>query len=271
MLLTRCPHCDTTFRLTTEALHQADGRVRCGYCANIFNAYAELREQIDDGEAPPAAAAAQTQAPGTRAAVASSAPAAAGAPPPFAEPWNAEETERKRKWLAALWRYGVAAAALALVVQVTHHFRGDIARSALLGPALEEAYALIGQPLIPKWDVQQYRVFDWVAEAELDSTGQGNLVITASIQNTGPRAQPFPQVYLELKDRWEEAVASRVFEPGEYLAARQTPNALMAAGDTTRARLTVVDPGPEAYGFELDVCIEREKDRLSCAADRVFR
>jgi predicted Zn finger-like uncharacterized protein len=276
MLLTRCPHCDTTFRLTSEALHQADGRVRCGYCANIFNAYAELREQIDDGEPPPAATPGRTPPAAEPAVAASSDPAADSTasaadtgPPPFAEPWSPEQTERRRRTLAALWRYGVVAASLALTLQVVHHFRGEIARSALFGPPLEEAYALVGRPLVPKWDVQQYRVFDWVAE--LDSSGQGNLVITASIQNTGPRAQPYPQVYLELKDRWEEAVASRVFEPREYLATKQAPNTLMAAGDTTRARLTVVDPGPEAYGFELDVCIERERNLLSCAADRVFR
>ncbi len=42
MLLTRCPECDTTFRVTDETLKKASGQVRCGRCASVFNAYAEL-------------------------------------------------------------------------------------------------------------------------------------------------------------------------------------------------------------------------------------
>ena len=68
--------------------------------------------------------------------------------------------------------------------------------------------------------------------------------------------QPYPSVQLSLKDRWEEAVGSRVFAPAEYLAAE--PRKLMAPGETTRAELEIVDPGQDAYGFELDVCIEVE-------------
>ena len=35
--------------------------------------------------------------------------------------------------------------------------------------------------------------------------------------------------------------------------------------------LAIVDPGPDAYGFELDVCIPRGSGELVCAADEVFR
>src|SRR5687767_14984627 len=44
MLLTRCPECDTTFRVTDETLKKASGQVRCGRCASVFNAYAELHD-----------------------------------------------------------------------------------------------------------------------------------------------------------------------------------------------------------------------------------
>jgi hypothetical protein len=61
-----------------------------------------------------------------------------------------------------------------------------------------------------------------------------------------------------------------LFGPDEYLS-RDAPHArLMAAGETARAEIEVVDPGPDAYGFELDVCIEVEAERLTCRADKVF-
>src|SRR5215831_16295295 len=58
MLFTRCPDCDTTFRVTDDALRKANGQVRCGRCASVFNAYAERREEpaeaIADAPQPPA-------------------------------------------------------------------------------------------------------------------------------------------------------------------------------------------------------------------------
>src|SRR5690606_34344027 len=45
MLFTRCPDCETTFRITAEALRKADGQVRCGRCACVFNGYTELRRR----------------------------------------------------------------------------------------------------------------------------------------------------------------------------------------------------------------------------------
>src|SRR5688572_2487833 len=44
MLFTRCPECETTFRVTDETLKKANGQVRCGRCASVFNAYAELHD-----------------------------------------------------------------------------------------------------------------------------------------------------------------------------------------------------------------------------------
>jgi len=38
-LQTQCPHCQTRFRVTEEQLEVARGRVRCGSCMQIFNAF----------------------------------------------------------------------------------------------------------------------------------------------------------------------------------------------------------------------------------------
>lgn len=41
-MLTSCPECKTTFRLTQEQLSQRRGLVRCGRCKAVFNAYHTL-------------------------------------------------------------------------------------------------------------------------------------------------------------------------------------------------------------------------------------
>lgn len=48
-LLTRCPYCDTRFRVTNEQLHVANGKVRCGHCMEVFDArtYADTGNDVD--------------------------------------------------------------------------------------------------------------------------------------------------------------------------------------------------------------------------------
>jgi predicted Zn finger-like uncharacterized protein len=44
-MLTRCPSCATTFRISPEQLKAKQGRVRCGKCRNVFNALETLVEE----------------------------------------------------------------------------------------------------------------------------------------------------------------------------------------------------------------------------------
>jgi hypothetical protein len=165
------------------------------------------------------------------------------------------------------------AAAFALLVlgaQAINHYRADVAGNPTFGPWLVATYAALGVEVTPHWNVQQYEIIDWVATAEPNSRGLGSLKITALIQNRGPLRQPYPAVQLRLKDRWEAAVGSRMFTPAEYLP-RDTPRGRwMSPGETARAEIEVVDPGPDAYGFELDVCIEVEASLVTCGTDEVF-
>jgi len=42
---TRCPACSTTFRVTSEQLRLKSGKVRCGQCLAVFNAFDSLIEE----------------------------------------------------------------------------------------------------------------------------------------------------------------------------------------------------------------------------------
>ncbi|HEY3516836.1 MAG TPA: zinc-ribbon and DUF3426 domain-containing protein [Gammaproteobacteria bacterium] len=327
MLLTRCPECDTTFRVTDELLKKASGQVRCGRCASVFNAYAELQDSDskpveadapraqartsatptprpeqpkpapppvrletkraeNEGGASIGATVAAVVAEAKVAAADAAAEAQAEANGPDREAISATEVDRVlRDDLAAVpyvWlrtgdspqsRWWSVAAALALLVlgaQAIHHFRSHLAGHPTFGPWVTAAYAKLGVQVAPNWDVRQYEIIDWVATAEPDARGLGSLKITARIQNHGPLRQPYPAVQLRLKDRYETKVGSRIFTPMEYLP-RDTPHErLMSPGETARAEIEVVDPGPDAYGFELDVCIEVEASLVTCGTDEVF-
>lgn len=77
-LLARCPGCSTAFRVTAEQLKARGGKVRCGQCQNVFDAFEALIER-------PAAAAVVATAP-SPAPAPSPEPSPAPAAPPAATP-----------------------------------------------------------------------------------------------------------------------------------------------------------------------------------------
>ncbi len=80
-----------------------------------------------------------------------------------------------------------------------------------------------------------------------------------------------PLIYLELTDRWEQTIGSRYFEPGEYLADRASSTRVLEPESVADIRLELLDPGPGAYGFEVDLCVEVSDQTLRCKSDRVFQ
>lgn len=47
-MITTCPACDTTFKVTTEQLNAHHGDVRCGHCAKVFSAFDSLAPVADE-------------------------------------------------------------------------------------------------------------------------------------------------------------------------------------------------------------------------------
>ena len=45
-MLTRCPHCQTSFRVSSEQLKLRQGQVRCGECLGVFNALESLSDEV---------------------------------------------------------------------------------------------------------------------------------------------------------------------------------------------------------------------------------
>jgi len=60
---TRCPVCNTVFRVTSEQLRLKSGKVRCGHCQAVFNAFDEFLPDapaVEDVSAPPEVAPAES-------------------------------------------------------------------------------------------------------------------------------------------------------------------------------------------------------------------
>ena len=48
-MFTRCPHCDTVFRVTPQQLQVSSGQVRCGRCQEVFDAFSTLTSRLPGG------------------------------------------------------------------------------------------------------------------------------------------------------------------------------------------------------------------------------
>ncbi|OZG71403.1 hypothetical protein BTA51_20925 [Hahella sp. CCB-MM4] len=61
-MLTRCPHCSASFRVSDAQLQAAHGKVRCGACMKVFNASEHLMSEDTAAAPPPRSQATRPQA-----------------------------------------------------------------------------------------------------------------------------------------------------------------------------------------------------------------
>ncbi len=186
------------------------------------------------------------------------------APDVFEEMVLPEITGRRQRGLPlAVWLGAAIVLALCLGAQVIHENRAWIATHAILGARLGALYAAIGVALPEAANLSAYQLRQWGVTG--DPSANGTLRMRASILNTAAQAQPFPLLRVTLANRFGSRIGTRDFEPAEYLgkpAAR-----LFASGERVDAVLDILDPGNDAEGFEIDVCLRGVDKKVRCAAD----
>ena len=174
------------------------------------------------------------------------------------------ETTTTGRTAALAWGIGALLLAVALVAQVTHQYREDLARNASLGPALRSLYAQLGRPLTPNWDLAAFELRQWGA-SEGPASSNGVMTVRASLRNGADFAQPIPLLRLELEDRFGGTVARRDFEPAEYLKDPAQASRMLAPATKTEAELVIVDAPADAVGYRLDVCLRDPDNGVRCA------
>jgi len=193
------------------------------------------------------------------------APAAAPAPAtthPAREPPDWGGPRPPRRYVALM----VAAAvllALTLGAQIINRDREYIAANPSFGGALRRIYARLGDPLPLPANLSAYQLRQWGVTGDPGSNGA--LRVRASILNTARQLQPYPLLRVTLTDRFGNRVGAREFEPSEYLP--KPPSAPMAPGMRADATINIIDPGKNAVGFEIDICMRRAAGGVVCAGD----
>ena len=75
-------------------------------------------------------------------------------------------------------------------------------------------------------------------------------------------------VRVVLRDRWSNPLASGTFDASGYLAEAAPAGTLYAPGSLIPVQLSLQDPGTNAQGYELDVCVPNRHFGLQCRSAR---
>ena len=152
----------------------------------------------------------------------------------------------------SVWMTAAIVLGLLLLIQIVRGNSGWLAHASLLGGSAS-----------PSATLAAYQLRQWGVTGDPDA--KGVLKVRASIMNTAAQLQPYPLLRVSLVDRFGTRVGAREFEPAEYLGKASAR--MLAPGERTDATLDILDPGKDAEGFEIDVCIRGADKAIYCAAD----
>jgi predicted Zn finger-like uncharacterized protein len=177
---------------------------------------------------------------------------------------SSRQSNARRRSLI-LWLGAAIVLALLLAAQIVHQNREWFAAHAHgpVGAVVRALYGVLGAPLPAPANLAAYELRQWGVTGEPDANGA--LRVRASILNTAAQLQPYPLLRVTLADRFGKNIGTRDFEPAEYLG-RPTAK-LLAPGERVDATVAILDPGKNAEGFEIDVCLRGVDRRVACAND----
>lgn len=247
-MYTRCPTCQTHFRVSREQLQASSGQVRCGRCQSVFDAFASLSAQPPAATRPRAAATPSAGVSKEQAAQPVAPLPAAETSPPAESRSPAADTHDEILTLPddlfgsgaapapagrrLPWAVGSVVLLLVLAAQALFFFGSELAASApALRGTLTQACEWLGcrialaripdQLYIEASDMQM-----------LNPARAGEVLLTATIRNRAAVAQELPLLEVTLTDGLNQTAARKVFYPVHYL-------------DKTQEQLSAVGPNQE--------------------------
>lgn len=290
-MLTRCPGCATTFRVTAEQLKARQGRVRCGECARVFDALDTLVDEafvIAAQESLSISVSAAVVAPpvadslpdfslpetGVMESAVPSAddPALPGGPtvadsgatdtvPPVTEPpepvapTTAPDTTAFEPLPREEQPRHVWPWALGVLVAVAL-----LAAQVLLHfrgeivihyPQAKPLFAAACEITGCRLALPRKPELLGIEASDLAPLGDGRLLLTATLRNRAGFAQEYPHLELTLTDTADQPLLRRVLAPAEYLAPSPVILAGLAAGADLAISLNIDTGGTAALGYRL--------------------
>ncbi len=243
---TRCPGCNTIFRVTPPQLELRAGQVRCGHCHTVFNGVAALVSLAPELRSPSSEPDFDDPALGPPTVTLRSAQALQPAPAPdervepaIIEPMRRESAaeeaesdyasrfswqEKRERRRVPSWIFGMSVPVLVLLFagQALFHFRDAIAAHwPNTKPALINLCAAAGCQVRALRDVAALSIE--ASDLQADPAHKGLLILSATVRNRAPYPLAYPYIELTLSDAQDQPVVRRAFAPSDYISGAADP------------------------------------------------
>ena len=264
-MVTSCPSCVTTFRVSHDQLKVRHGEVRCGKCDAVFDAFKTLAS-LPDEPLPETLAELQPEAlarPVTESYAASNggdstpvqstldigpAPAANLTPVQTFMGESKARTERAppKRYMGA----AVLVLSAGFVLQLTYAMRSPLTSSApALRPVFERVCLFTGCTLTLPRRTEALAIES--SDLQADPARASVIVLTAVLRNRSSAPVEHPALELTLTNPQDKAVARRIFLPRDYLERADDVSRGMGALAEVNVHLELDTGELKAAGYRL--------------------
>jgi len=272
---TKCPHCETLFRVTEIQVNAADGFVRCGACKEVFNAI-EVASEDDHQHSLLNETGSEETSPATyeleelenNESIDFNETSATDESRKDAFDFFNEDSNESHQHVVPdkfrdshspqsqsitstlLWSIGILFLTATLLIEYVWFNREQFNQIPELQAAIEK--------LCKQIECKNIKVRD-PAKIELISRNvyshpneKGALMVNVTMINNADFAQPYPVMQIDFSDIRGGTVAARRFLPTEYLQVESEQLRLLQPDVNTDIRLEIQDPGKQAMTYEFN-------------------
>jgi predicted Zn finger-like uncharacterized protein len=161
-----------------------------------------------------------------------------------------EQPASRRSRYRPLWLALSVLALLGLPAQALYYNFTNLAHDEQSRPYLEQFCLLAGCELPARVDISLVRSSNLMVRPHPEYPKA--LAIDVILYNRAEFAQPFPVLRMTFNDTRGREVLSKRFRPDEYLGGELAGATLMPPQTPVHIALEMLDPGPDAAGYQLD-------------------
>lgn len=247
---TRCPQCQTVFRVTPAQLKVREGMVRCGRCQHAFPADKHFVRKAPKSAAKNAPAPVRKRTASKKISASAQITHPASAAPDRIDPVAPLSRRPQIKTRNIYWAVGSTLLLLLIAGQTLIFYGYEFARRA---PALRSTVDLLCDPLpcrrLPLIDMRRMDLVETrvAPHPRYDKA----LRIKATLVNRAEMVQPYPLLEVSLIDSQGQLVARRTYPPNEYLSKPDVVSQGMPPQLAVHVQLDITSPGVQASGYEV--------------------
>jgi len=265
-MLTRCPQCETLFRVGTSQLEARGGLVRCGRCLKVFKAE-EYAYDVPGGVEGPAVEEPFVDEDAESIVLSSDEAAQTGFVNEQAHTNRSDEIDfnessdnlptlaellwgkKRSRTRPVFWFLANLVLILILLAQVSWFFATELSRYPQAEAYVQTFCEYTGCVVLPQRDIGLIELSR--TRVTQHPKYENVLLVKGSLINRAPFSQDFPLIEVSLSNRRGETVARRAFAKKYFLTKQNIDEQQMLPNVRFPIEFEFINPEPAATGFEV--------------------